>query len=97
MNEKEYTQPIVIKNSLNLTKGEAGGLSEIKSNPKRGQVSKPCISIVNEIRDQLSNKTVSKNQFKKKRFYSCRHKTWVKLPGNFKRFHPKYGQKTERR
>ena len=65
-NKKEYTQQIVIKKSLNLTKGEAGGLSEIKSNPKRGEVSNPCKLIINEKRDQLSNKNVSKVQFLKK-------------------------------
>ena len=34
--------PTVIKNSLNLIKGEAGGLSDKLSNPKRGQVPNMC-------------------------------------------------------
>ena len=36
---------LVIKNSMNLIKGEAGGLS----NPKRGQAINCCEQIVNEI------------------------------------------------
>ena len=46
---------IVIKKSLNLIKGEAGGLSDSVSNPKRGQVLKKCNVIVNNKRDIKSN------------------------------------------
>ena len=71
--EKETA--IVIKNSLNPIKGEAGGLSDPVSNPKRGQADIICNQIINNIlesiqvekRDMKSMKPGSKSQvFKKK-------------------------------
>ena len=51
--EKKKEIPIVIKNPLNLIKGEAGGLSDSQSNPKRGQAVLICKLIVNDIVKKL--------------------------------------------
>ena len=67
-------QPIVINKSLNLIKGEAGGLSDDQSNPKRGQADLICVQIVSDVlkmilldkRDFKSNKPRSKDQVLKK-------------------------------
>ena len=58
---------IVIKMSLNLINGEAGGLSDIMSNPKRGQVPKPCKPNVNEKRGKMPNQPGSNYQGIKKK------------------------------
>ena len=56
-------QPIVNKKSLNLTKGEAGGLSDSTSNPNRGQASKQCKATVSVKRDIKSIKPGSNYEF----------------------------------
>ena len=58
---------IVIKISLNLINGEAGGLSDIMSNPKRGQGPKPCKPNVNEKRGKMPNQPGSNYQGIKKK------------------------------
>ena len=66
IHKSKEKQPIVIKRSLNLINGEAGGLPDPWSNPKRGQVYKNCNVIVKEKRDKKSIKTGSNYQSFKK-------------------------------
>ena len=65
-NHQTQVKSIVIKNSLNLIKGEAGGLSDSKSNPKRGQASNNCKTIINDKRDIQSNRSGFNYQLSKK-------------------------------
>ena len=58
--------PIVKKNPLNLTKGEAGGMSDCQSNPNRGHAYKNCKPIVSSKRDIKSKKSGSNYQINKK-------------------------------
>ena len=58
----------LIKNSLNFTKGGAGGLS----NPNRGQAHSYCEPSIDDKRDKKSNKTGSNYQLNKKRICICR-------------------------
>ena len=54
LNHKRLNHPIkepiiIIKKSLNLIKGEAGSLSDLKSNPNRGQAINVCQQILNHV------------------------------------------------